>query len=68
MNIRKYQTVSIWWSEDDKFRVRGYFRAASYLLSTHDDVAAAIDAAMAVPRRQHSIALVPLKQPMGDRP
>jgi hypothetical protein len=59
MTVKEYQTVSIWIGQDDSFHVRGYYRACSYLLSKHDSLAEAVEAAFATPRRQDSVALVP---------
>ncbi|WPZ21614.1 hypothetical protein T7987_15840 [Sulfitobacter faviae] len=58
-NITRFQTVSIWVDRDGTHRVRGYYRACSYLLSTHDNLQEAFDAAQKVKRKQNSIAVVP---------
>lgn len=58
-NIKRFQTVSIWIDREGNHRVRGYYRAASHLLSTHDTLQEAFDAACKVTRKQDSIAVVP---------
>lgn len=58
--IKQYLTVSIWISPQGDYAVRGYYRAVSYQLSRHDSLEDAVAAAFAIPRKQNSVALVPM--------
>lgn len=58
---KKFQSVSIWW-HDKGYTVRGWYRGASHLIAKHETLQEAVDAAFATPRKQLSVALIPLKE------
>lgn len=60
-NIKKFQTVSIWWFPDG-YTVRGYYRGASYMIQKCETLEEAVKVAFATDRKQLSVALVPAKE------
>jgi len=60
-NIKKFQTVSIWWFPDG-YTVRGYYRGASHLIQKCETLDEAVNLAFATDRKQLSVALVPAKE------